>query len=76
MAKLRRALRKPIVKQLSSLANHFGYEVKRKLPIFYLHQYASYEEYKEIQIRLNRANYERIRYCDTLWPVPRLPKWL
>lgn len=60
MAKLRRALRKSIVKQLNSLANHFGYEVKRKLPIFYLHQYSSYEEYKEIQIRLNHAKLKHV----------------
>src|SRR4051812_40604135 len=59
MAKLR-TFKTSIVKQLDSLANHFGYQVTRKIPIIYLHQYASYEEYKETQVRLNHAKLHNV----------------
>lgn len=51
-AMIRRALKRSIA--------HLGYEIRKKDSDFYLHEYDSYEHYKEIQVFYNKQKIEGI----------------
>ena len=40
--------------------NFFGYEIKRKCSDFYLHEYSSYEEYRQLQIFHNKRKLKEV----------------
>jgi hypothetical protein len=44
----------------NSALDTFGLELKRKASDFYLHEYASYEQYKEIQVFHNKRKLDRV----------------
>jgi len=49
-----------IIKSLNFLFSKFGYVLKKDLPLIYLHQYSSYEDYASTQVRFNRKKIDRV----------------
>jgi hypothetical protein len=52
--------RRSVAKRLNWLASAFGLEVREKMPDFYLHKYASYEEYRATQIFHNKRKIDKV----------------
>jgi hypothetical protein len=53
-------IKRLIDRSINGFFNKFGYEVRKRYPDVYLHEYASYEEYKETQIFHNKRKLESI----------------
>lgn len=52
---------KQLLNRLSNnLLNTFGYELRKKYPDFYVHEYSSYEEYKQVQIFHNKRKLHNV----------------
>lgn len=47
-------------RQANKLLRIYGFEIKRISPKFYLHQYSSYDEYKQIQIYHNKRKLDHV----------------
>jgi hypothetical protein len=47
------------------MLGYCGLEIRRKVPRYYLHQYSSYEEYRDIQIKYNKKKLNRVWADET-----------
>lgn len=45
---------------LHGTVGHFGYQITKNTPRYYLHDFASYEEYRDIQVEHNKRKIERV----------------
>lgn len=52
---------KPFIEKIvNAPLNSFGYEIRKKYEDFYLHEYSSYDEYKELQILHNKIKLDNV----------------
>lgn len=54
------SIQSKIGRAINNVLGKAGYELKKKYPDFYLHEYSSYEEYKAIQITYNKNKIENV----------------
>ena len=53
-------IKQMLASPIKRMVNSLGYEIRKNHGDFYLHEYSSYEEYKEIQVRHNKRKIENI----------------